>query len=43
LRTVDDIRQALEALDLEDIWVEAPPRGGVIEGRGHVRKKSTEA
>ena len=36
VRTPDEIRQSLEDLGLEDIWMEVPPAGGVIEARGRV-------
>jgi SAM-dependent methyltransferase len=36
VRTPAEVRAALESLGLEDIWIEAPPHGGVIEARGRL-------
>ncbi len=43
LRTPDDIRQYLGSLDLEDVWVHAPPHGGVIEARGRRKPQAQQA
>jgi SAM-dependent methyltransferase len=40
LRTPAEIRRCLETLDFEDIWIEAPPHGGVIEARGRMARET---